>query len=300
MTTLETAAPNVQLVPIDLIDLMTFNSRMAKMGPALEKERKAFEELKASIAGPRGQLQPGLVEGPTEAGRYILVIGSRRYNACRELEREEFLATVRPETDEATRMEDNAIENLKRSNLTSFETARACLLLREKGVTSAKVTEIIGDISASNVRNLSVMYANLAEPIKLDWEQDHPAVSVNFMRSLCVKKDFPTDDDQVKAWEERKAALAKLEESGRKRQPNKAKEEKEDDGDEDEDEKEPAHEVPMARCPVCTKQAPKSIVSQYLVKLTPAAMKRAKEMQKNMRAKPAKKTAKKTTKKTKK
>jgi ParB/RepB/Spo0J family partition protein len=218
----EVSPPDVRMIPIDLINLPIFNSRIPKVGEAVTKEQENFEQLKASIA-ERGQLQAGLVEGPDDAGHFLLVYGSRRLQACMELDATHYKAEVRPLTSDLQRMEDNGIENLRRSNLTAYEEARFCLALREGGKTSKEIEEVVG-FSASKARNLMVCFAELPDPIKIDWQQEHPAADSAFLRELATKKNYPTPDSQVAAWEERKAALAKaVAEGAPKRAPNKTK-----------------------------------------------------------------------------
>ncbi len=95
------------------------------------------------------------------------------------------------------------------------------------------------------------MIRDLAPPVLQDWEQNVPAVNFEALRTLAAKKNYPTQDEQVAAWEARKAAVAKVEETNegtvetRKRVTRPGK-----DG------------VP---CPVCERNTAKDIVAAFVV-----------------------------------
>jgi len=221
---------NVQQVKIDLIDPQSWNSRIPKWGAALAKDQQDFEYLKSSMDTTKGgrQIEPIVVHVQQETGRYTLGIGSRRLQAARELEWETIAADVRTEPPSD---EENMIENMRRADLTTYEQARACFHFREQGFSADKTAEVVG-IAKSTMENYTTTVRNLAPPILQDWEQGVPAVNLEFLRSLAVKKHYPTHDDQLKAWEARKAAVAKVEETGegttktRERNTRPAKEEK--------------------------------------------------------------------------
>lgn len=263
---------NVQRIKVDLIDPQLWNSRLKKWGNALIRDQAEFEELKESMNAERGLIEPIVVH--VNGDRFTLGIGSRRLQAARELEWKEIDADVRTEPPS---VEDNITENLRRQALTSYEEARACLALREEKKSLPQIATILGR-SDSKIRNTMATVTNLAPPILQDWEQDHPASNVEFFRELATPKRYPTQDDQVKAWEARKAAYAKVEESGEGSTKTRERQTRP-----------PKNDVPMAICPVCTHEAPRSVVSQYDVKLKPAALKAAKKVAKNMKAKTGKK-----------
>jgi ParB/RepB/Spo0J family partition protein len=221
---------NVQQIRCDLIDDPPWDSRIKKWGAALQKDEEEFQALKDSMDPAKGgrQIEPIVVHVVQETGRYIRGVGSRRLRATRALGLETIAADVRTEPPS---VDENIIENMRRKALTPYEQARCCLQLRQEKRTSAEVARVMG-FSESRVRNLSVTLKELAPPILQDWEQDHPAANIEFLRSLATKDRFPTHDDQVKAWEARKTAVAKAEETGestktRERQTRPTKEEKE-------------------------------------------------------------------------
>jgi ParB/RepB/Spo0J family partition protein len=221
---------NVQQVKIDLIDPQPWNSRLPKWGAALAKDLQDFEYLKSSMDTTKGgrQIEPIVVHVQQETGRYTLGIGSRRLKAAQELEWETIAADVRTEPPSD---EDNMVENMRRADLSTYEQARACFHFREQGKSIAETAAIVG-IAESTLRNYVIMVRDLAAPIVQDWEQELPAVNLEFLRTLATKKHYPTQDDQLKAWEARKAAVARVEETGegsiktRERQTRPPKEER--------------------------------------------------------------------------
>ena len=221
---------NVQEVKIDLIDPQPWNSRIPKWGAAWTKDQQDFEYLRASMDLTKGgrQIEPIVVHVQQETGRYTLGIGSRRLAAARDLGWDTISADVRTDPPSDA---DNMIENMRRADLTSYEQARACFHFREQGKKVPEIAAIVG-ISESTIRNYVTTVKELAPPILQDWEQDLPAINVEFLRTLATKKHYPTHDDQLKAWEARKAAVAKVEETGegttktRERQTRPAKDDK--------------------------------------------------------------------------
>jgi ParB/RepB/Spo0J family partition protein len=224
---------DVQLIRTDLIDPPEWNSRLPKVGPAAKQEEDELDELAADIK-VRGLLQPIVVY--RNGDRYTLEIGSRRWRAHQRAELPEILADVK---DGKGSPEDNIAENVKRKNLSTYEVARCCLKLREMGKSSSEIAQIVG-LSASKVRNACVTFAKLPAPVKTDWEQEHPAVNIEFLRSLCDDDEYPTDDDKLGAWIARKVAVEKALEAGQKKPPGRTdrhkheanpREDEDDDGD---------------------------------------------------------------------
>jgi ParB/RepB/Spo0J family partition protein len=199
------------------------------------------------------QIEPIVVHVQQDTGRYTLGIGSRRLMAARELEWETIAADVRTEPFSD---EENLIENVRRADLTVYEQARACFHFREKKMTPAQIAAIVG-VAESTVRNYMIMVRDLPKPILDDWEQDGPAVNVEFLRTIASKKNYPNPDDQIIAWEARKAAVAKVEETQEGTASTR-----------------PRHTRPGKDglpCPVCGRNTEKEIVAAFVVTKKPAA-----------------------------
>jgi ParB family chromosome partitioning protein len=110
----------------------------------------ALAELVASIRAV-GVLQPVVVR-ETEPGRYQLIMGERRWRACREADLSVIPAIVR-ETSDDELLRDALLENLHRQQLNPLEEAAAYQqLLDEFGATHEELAERIHR-SRSHVTN---------------------------------------------------------------------------------------------------------------------------------------------------
>jgi ParB family chromosome partitioning protein len=130
-------------IPVDAIDP---NTRQ----PRTHFDEEALEELAASLREV-GLLQP-IVVRPAEQGRYELVMGERRWRACKLAELEHVPAIVRETADEAM-LRDALLENLHRQQLNPLEEAAAYeQLLRDFGATHEELAGRLGR-SRSHVTN---------------------------------------------------------------------------------------------------------------------------------------------------
>lgn len=235
-----------KLIPIaDILD-PEWNSRLYIDS---KDEQKEIEALAASIVND-GQLQAGVVEGPT-AGKYLLVIGSRRLRAVKLAGLPEFRAEVQAPTDEATRVIRNITENVQRKDLSQFEQARACVKLKELGLKIEEVGKRLG-FSKQKVSNLAVSYGMLQDtPRILDaWREEHPAATVDFLRELAgFKGTGKTDEEKEQtrtktieeAWDARVKLLDKADAIIDPPEPEKGKTKKKGDKDD------PPFKVPSQR-----------------------------------------------------
>ena len=131
--------------------------------PRRHFDEAALEELAASIA-QRGVIQPLIVRPhPTDAGRYQLVAGERRWRAAQRAHLHEVPALVRTLSDRDV-MALALIENLQREDLNPIEEARAYHRLAEgEGMTQADIARMV-DKSRSHVANLQRLLS-LPEPV---------------------------------------------------------------------------------------------------------------------------------------
>lgn len=189
----------IQNIALHLIGPPVWDSRMSD--PRKDPDWSEFVESMKP-----GQLQPIIIEGPFETSpTYVRVFGGRRYAAAEDLGWETIACIVRLPSDDTTRTIDNAVENLGRKNLTSYETARTFARLREVGLTGEVIGAKFG-LSKQRVSNLVKPLANLPAPILEDWKNNVAAVDTNVLGELSRLK---TDDEKVKAWEDRKTEIAK-------------------------------------------------------------------------------------------
>jgi ParB family chromosome partitioning protein len=125
-------------------------------------EEEAQEELKTSIK-EFGLLQPVVVR-ETGPGSYELVMGERRWRACRELGLPTIPAIVRDTADDAM-LRNALLENLHRVQLNPLEEAAAYRqLLEEFGTTHEELANRIGR-SRSQVTN-TIRLLNLSLPVQ--------------------------------------------------------------------------------------------------------------------------------------
>ncbi|MBJ6620443.1 MULTISPECIES: ParB/RepB/Spo0J family partition protein [unclassified Streptomyces] len=122
-------------VPLDAI---TPNPKQ----PRKDFDDDALSELVTSIREV-GLLQPVVVR-QTGPGRYELIMGERRFRACRELEMESIPAIVRA-TDDEKLLLDALLENLHRAQLNPLEEAAAYdQLLKDFNCTHDQLADRIG------------------------------------------------------------------------------------------------------------------------------------------------------------
>src|SRR3954471_12351506 len=130
-------------LPLDAIEP---NPRQPREG----FDEEALAELVTSIREV-GVLQPVVVR-ELDPGRYQLIMGERRWRACREAGLETVPAIIRDTPDDAL-LRDALLENLHRQELNALEEAAAyAQLLEEFGATHEELADRIGR-SRSHVTN---------------------------------------------------------------------------------------------------------------------------------------------------
>jgi ParB family chromosome partitioning protein len=125
-------------------------------------DEAALAELVTSIREV-GVLQPVVVR-ETEPGRYQLIMGERRWRACREAGLDTIPAIIRETGDDAL-LRDALLENLHRQQLNPLEEAAAyAQLLEEFGATHEALADRIGR-SRSHLTN-TIRLLNLSPPVQ--------------------------------------------------------------------------------------------------------------------------------------
>jgi len=102
--------------------------RPSKLNPRLEVNIERLNELAASI-GEVGLLEPIIVR-PVN-GMFEVVVGERRYRACKQAHLEKVPAIVREYTDDEV-VQLNLIENVQREELSAIEKGKVCKYLLEE------------------------------------------------------------------------------------------------------------------------------------------------------------------------
>jgi ParB family transcriptional regulator, chromosome partitioning protein len=125
-------------------------------------DEEKLAELKASIEEV-GLLQP-IVVREIAPERYELIMGERRWRACRDLAMETVPAIVRETADDAM-LRDALLENLHRQDLNPLEEAAAYQqLLAEFGATHEELAKKLG-VSRPQITN-TIRLLNLPAPVQ--------------------------------------------------------------------------------------------------------------------------------------
>jgi ParB family transcriptional regulator, chromosome partitioning protein len=133
--------------------------------PRTEFDPEALDRLARSLK-ERGQLQPIRVRWDESAGRYVVVVGERRWRAA-QLAGLETLAcvVVTGEPSPEDLLEDQLVENALREDLKPIEQARAYrCLMTSRGLTQAQLAERL-QIRQGTVAKALALLA-LPEPIQ--------------------------------------------------------------------------------------------------------------------------------------
>jgi ParB family transcriptional regulator, chromosome partitioning protein len=151
-------------------------------------DEQALAELVASIRAV-GVLQPVVVR-ETEPGRYQLIMGERRWRACREADLPVIPAIVRETSDDAL-LRDALLENLHRQQLNPLEEAAAYQqLLEEFGTTHEELADRVGR-SRSHVSN-TLRLMNLAPAVQRRVAAG--VISAGHARALLALDDAQAQD----------------------------------------------------------------------------------------------------------
>ncbi len=128
----------LESIPIELIEISEENVRKTKA-------REGLEELKQSIK-KLGLIHPIIVV--KKNGKYELIVGQRRFLACKELGMKEIPAIILGELDSLTKRFISFSENIQRRKLPFEDTIRVCEYLYEnyKGTPKERIEKIAKDL----------------------------------------------------------------------------------------------------------------------------------------------------------
>ncbi|MGB9792133.1 MAG: ParB/RepB/Spo0J family partition protein [Thermacetogeniaceae bacterium] len=130
-----TAIEEIVEIPLDKIEPGPFQARQ-------DFDEESIAELAASIKA-HGVMQP-IVVRPIAGDRYQLIVGERRWRACREAGLQSIPAVIR-RVDDLASSEMMLIENVQRKDLNPIEEAQAYRrLIEEFGLTQEEISERVG------------------------------------------------------------------------------------------------------------------------------------------------------------
>ncbi len=157
-----------------------FNMRYARPDPDV------MRELKLSIR-EYGILQPVIVTKGKD-GKYSLIAGFMRTQACLELKRKTIPVTVIDDSKKSTHMCINFIENNQRQELSIPETARAVYnVFKQTNLTQEQAAKEMG-ISRSSATNHINMVKRLHPKIMESWlGSPKSGLELKLMRTLAMK-----------------------------------------------------------------------------------------------------------------
>jgi len=161
--------------------------------PRMGLDPDALEALAASIRA-HGVIQPLVVTGGPEPGRYVLIAGERRWRAAR-LAGLRAVPVVVKEAAPRAMLELALVENVARADLSPLEEASAYRqLIDEFGLTQAAVAERVGRSRVSVTNTLRLLAA--PEPVQAALGAGE--ISEGHARALL---GLPTAADQIAALE---------------------------------------------------------------------------------------------------
>lgn len=140
-------------IPIDEIDVKS-NIRISD---------KSVTNLMESIK--QHGLQEPIKVKKVRNGKYELIFGSRRLEACKKLGHETIESIVTEDMDENDQVIINAIENLQRKNNSPIEIGRICVKLREMGLNNKEISIRLG-IHEKNVSVYRRLFQKIPEKYK--------------------------------------------------------------------------------------------------------------------------------------
>ncbi len=168
------ASTGPQEIEIDLIDP---NPEQ----PRRDFHRPALEQLARSI-GQHGVLQPIVVR--LAGARYELVMGERRFRACRLAGRRTVPAVV-VDVDPADRLELAIVENVQRQDLNPIELAHAYQTLADSGHTQEAIGQKVAMDRSSVANHLRLL--DLSRAIQADVESGK--LSMGHAKALLQVQD---------------------------------------------------------------------------------------------------------------
>ena len=176
------ASADVVRIPVDLIEPNPFQPRMSF-------DTEALEELTASIRS-LGLIQPITVR-TTDAGKYQIISGERRFRACKAAGMEFIPAFIRSASDQGM-LEMAIVENIQREDLDPIEVALGYRrLIEECNLTQEQMASRIGKKRASVTNYLRL----LRLPAKVQHDLKVGLLSVGHAKVILGVEDPRLQED---------------------------------------------------------------------------------------------------------
>jgi len=173
--------PRYQRIPIHNIDVSPANARTDDIEEGLDELARSIREI--------GLQQPIVVY--KDQGKYRVVIGQRRFLACKRLGHERIPALVRSIDDETQAAILSFSENIHRLDLGPRDKMRVAVLLLKELKSVTKVAERLG-VSPQTVRNWRG-YAGVPEGLKELVEQRQ----ISTQTALAISRSIPDEKKAV-------------------------------------------------------------------------------------------------------
>lgn len=158
------------------------------------------------------QLGEGYVRRLTENVKYVLIAGFRRQQALDQIQPDHDKQVndyrIAPEEwDIADALLANLGENLGREDLTSYELAHQCVVLRDDHNLTAKdisaqlrsMDSEVGDrkpLSEAHINNMMRCMSNLHHDILQAWQEQHPKAKLRTLIQLAAMDE----NEQLRSW----------------------------------------------------------------------------------------------------
>jgi len=172
----------IESVPMDKIDISESNVRKTDTMVGIDELAKNIEEI--------GLQQPVVVF--KEGDRYKLIIGQRRYHACKKLGWKEIPALVTDKKDETEAAVISFSENIHRADLPYRDKMKVSVALLSKYGSAEAVAEILG-VTLQTVRNY-LGYTIVPERIKKMVDERRLSAST----ALRIARSIPNEELAVK------------------------------------------------------------------------------------------------------
>ena len=162
-----------------------------------------LDDLANSIK-EKGLLSPITVIQKGES--YELIVGQRRYLACKKLGFQKIPAIIRDESDDTDHLALSLIENIHRSDMSPIDKARAYISLFDKYKDYDQVSKGTG-VSVVTIRKY-VRLLDLAPQLQDRLNTSEGVVGIDAMSRLS--STFPSPEDQVKVFDSVKGFTGKM------------------------------------------------------------------------------------------
>ena len=180
----------VKEIRINSINVSSLNTRKDL---AAGTEDTSLDDLANSIK-EKGLLNPIIVQKKDD-GTYDLIIGQRRFLACKQLGWETMPAIIREKMDDTDATILSLVENVHRADMSPIDKARAYQKIREKYEDYDKVARETG-VSVPTVKKYLALM-NLAPSIQEKLTTSEGPAGIGTLSKLAEKFSSPEEQEKV-------------------------------------------------------------------------------------------------------